>query len=172
MGRGRRVDVRGEIYRVLNRANSRSRLFQTPAHFQDFLAIGGRRFDLRAQGHSGLRPDAETLAPGAAAAGGRRPVEIPMTHHAHPHAALSCAHPDGRIRACLPGPLQIVSGGVRPAFPDAGALRGEKRQARRLGEEGRRLAVVERGGAWQWPIQDSKFKIQDSRFEIQDSNFK
>ena len=39
MGRGRRVDVRGEIYHVLNRANFRSRLFKTPAHYQDFLAI-------------------------------------------------------------------------------------------------------------------------------------
>src|SRR5208282_3638694 len=39
MGRGRRVDVRGEIYHVLNRANFRSRLFKTPAPYQDFLAI-------------------------------------------------------------------------------------------------------------------------------------
>ena len=33
------MDVRGEIYHVLNRANFRSRLFKTPAHYQDFLAI-------------------------------------------------------------------------------------------------------------------------------------
>jgi putative transposase len=39
MGRARRVDVGGMIYHVLNRANFRSRLFRTAAHYQDFLAI-------------------------------------------------------------------------------------------------------------------------------------
>jgi putative transposase len=39
MGRARRVDIGGMIYHVLNRANFRSRLFKTPAHYQDFLAI-------------------------------------------------------------------------------------------------------------------------------------
>ena len=32
----------------------------------------------------------------------------------------------------------------RPPFPDAGSLRGEERQARGLGQKGRRLALVER----------------------------
>jgi putative transposase len=39
MGRVRRVDVGGEIYHVLNRANFRSRLFKQPAHYQDFIAL-------------------------------------------------------------------------------------------------------------------------------------
>jgi putative transposase len=39
MGRVRRVDVGGMVYHVLNRANFRSRLFKTAAHYQDFLAI-------------------------------------------------------------------------------------------------------------------------------------
>ncbi|HMD84051.1 MAG TPA: transposase [Terriglobia bacterium] len=39
MGRVRRVAVGGMIYHALNRANFRSRLFKTPAHYQDFLAI-------------------------------------------------------------------------------------------------------------------------------------
>src|SRR5208283_5817280 len=73
--------------------------------------------------------------------------------------------PDGRIRACLPGPLPIVSGGVRPAFPDAGALRGEKRQARRLGEEGRRWAGVERSrpSAWKRAAEEATQPVADAR---------
>ena len=39
MGRARRVDVGGEIYHVLNRANFRSRLFRSAIHYQDFLGI-------------------------------------------------------------------------------------------------------------------------------------
>ena len=39
MGRGRRVDVGGMVYHVLNRANFRSRLFRRPAHYEDFLGI-------------------------------------------------------------------------------------------------------------------------------------
>ena len=39
MSRVRRVDVGGEIYHVLNRANFRSRLFKTDRHYQDFLGI-------------------------------------------------------------------------------------------------------------------------------------
>ena len=39
MGRGRRVDVGGLVYHVLNRANFRSRLFRKPAHYQAFLEI-------------------------------------------------------------------------------------------------------------------------------------
>jgi len=39
MGRARRVDVGGMIYHVLNRANSRSRLFRETAHYQDFLDV-------------------------------------------------------------------------------------------------------------------------------------
>jgi len=41
MSRVRRVDVGGMVYHVLNRANFRSRLFRTPAHYQAFLAIVG-----------------------------------------------------------------------------------------------------------------------------------
>jgi len=33
------VDVGGEIYHALNRANFRSPLFRTDAHYQDFLGI-------------------------------------------------------------------------------------------------------------------------------------
>jgi hypothetical protein len=39
MGRAGRVDVGGMVYRVLNRANFRSRLFRSPAHYQEFLSI-------------------------------------------------------------------------------------------------------------------------------------
>jgi putative transposase len=39
MGRVNRVDVGGTIYHVLNRANFRSRLFKTPAHYADFVGI-------------------------------------------------------------------------------------------------------------------------------------
>ena len=39
MGRGRRVDVAGMVYHVLNRANFRSRLFKSPAHYREFLCI-------------------------------------------------------------------------------------------------------------------------------------
>ena len=39
MSRGRRVDLGGLVYQVLNRANFRSRLFRKPAHYQAFLAI-------------------------------------------------------------------------------------------------------------------------------------
>ena len=39
MGRVRRVDVGGMVYHGWNRANSRSRLFQTEAHYEDFLAL-------------------------------------------------------------------------------------------------------------------------------------
>ena len=39
MGRARRVDVGGVVYHVLNRANFRSRLFRSPAHYQEFLSI-------------------------------------------------------------------------------------------------------------------------------------
>ena len=39
MSRVRRVDAGGEIYHALNRANFRSRLFRTAAHYQDFLGI-------------------------------------------------------------------------------------------------------------------------------------
>ena len=39
MGRARRVDVGGMVYHVLNRANFRSRLFRTAAHYQEFLSI-------------------------------------------------------------------------------------------------------------------------------------
>ena len=39
MGRARRVDVGGMVYHVLNRANFRSRLFRSPAHYQEFLSI-------------------------------------------------------------------------------------------------------------------------------------
>jgi len=41
MARARRMDVGGEIYHALNRANFRSRLFKTEAQYQDFLAIAG-----------------------------------------------------------------------------------------------------------------------------------
>ena len=40
MSRVRRVDVGGEIYHALNRANFRARLFRTDAHDRDFLGIG------------------------------------------------------------------------------------------------------------------------------------
>jgi putative transposase len=33
------VDVGGMVYHVLNRANFRSRLFRSPAHYQEFLSI-------------------------------------------------------------------------------------------------------------------------------------
>ena len=36
----RRVDVGGEIYHALNRANFRSRLFRADARYQDFLVVG------------------------------------------------------------------------------------------------------------------------------------
>jgi len=39
MGRVRRVDVGGMVYHGWNRANFRSRLFQTEAHYEDFLAL-------------------------------------------------------------------------------------------------------------------------------------
>ena len=39
MGRGRRVDVGGMVYHVLNGANFRSRLFRQPADEEDFLGI-------------------------------------------------------------------------------------------------------------------------------------
>ena len=39
MSRVRRVDVGGEIYHALNRANFRSRLFKTDGHYRDFLGI-------------------------------------------------------------------------------------------------------------------------------------
>ena len=39
MGRVRRVDVGGMVYHGWNRANFRSRLFKTEAHYQDFLAL-------------------------------------------------------------------------------------------------------------------------------------
>ena len=39
MSRARRVEVGGEIYHALNRANFRSRLFRTDARYQDFLGI-------------------------------------------------------------------------------------------------------------------------------------
>jgi putative transposase len=39
MGRVRRVDVGGMVYRVLNRANVRSVLFKKEAHYEDFLAL-------------------------------------------------------------------------------------------------------------------------------------
>ena len=39
MGRVRRVDVGGMVYHGWNRANFRSRLFQTEAHYQGFLAL-------------------------------------------------------------------------------------------------------------------------------------
>ena len=39
MGRVGRVDVGGMVYHVLNRANFRSRLFRSPAHYQEFLSI-------------------------------------------------------------------------------------------------------------------------------------
>ena len=39
MGRVRRVDVGGMLYHGWNRANLRSRLFKTEAHYQDFLAL-------------------------------------------------------------------------------------------------------------------------------------
>jgi putative transposase len=39
MGRARRVDVGGMVYHVLNRANFRSRLFRSAAHYQEFLSI-------------------------------------------------------------------------------------------------------------------------------------
>lgn len=39
MGRGRRVDVGGMVYHVLNRANFRSRLFRGASHYQEFLTI-------------------------------------------------------------------------------------------------------------------------------------
>ena len=39
MARGRRVDVGGEIYHALNRANFRSRLFKRDGHYRDFLGI-------------------------------------------------------------------------------------------------------------------------------------
>ena len=39
MSRVRRVDVGGMIYHVLNRANSRSRWFRSPAHYGAFLEI-------------------------------------------------------------------------------------------------------------------------------------
>jgi putative transposase len=39
MGRVRRVDVGGRVYHAWNRANFRSRLFPTEAHYQDFLAL-------------------------------------------------------------------------------------------------------------------------------------
>jgi len=39
MGRVRRVDVGGMVYHGWNRANFRSRLFKTEAHYQDFLHL-------------------------------------------------------------------------------------------------------------------------------------
>jgi hypothetical protein len=39
MGRMRRVDMGGMVYHGWNRANFRSRLFKTEAHYQDFLAL-------------------------------------------------------------------------------------------------------------------------------------
>ena len=39
MSRVQRMDVGGEIYHALNRANFRSRLFKADAHYQDFLGI-------------------------------------------------------------------------------------------------------------------------------------
>jgi len=39
MGRARRVDAAGMIYHVLNRANSRSRLYRGTAHDKDFLGV-------------------------------------------------------------------------------------------------------------------------------------
>jgi putative transposase len=39
MGRVRRVDVGGMVYHGWSRANFRSRLFKTAAHYQDFLAL-------------------------------------------------------------------------------------------------------------------------------------
>jgi len=39
MGRVRRVDVGEIVYHVLNRANFRSRLFKSDAHYEDFLAL-------------------------------------------------------------------------------------------------------------------------------------
>jgi putative transposase len=39
MGRVRRVDVGGMVYHGWNRANFRSRLFKTAAHYQDFLTL-------------------------------------------------------------------------------------------------------------------------------------
>ena len=46
MGRARRVDVGGMIYHVLNRANFRPRLFREAAHYEDFLAIVERAWNL------------------------------------------------------------------------------------------------------------------------------
>jgi len=39
MGRVKRIDVGGMIYHALNRANFRSRLFRTDAHYQEFLDV-------------------------------------------------------------------------------------------------------------------------------------
>ncbi len=58
MGRVRRVDVGGMVYHGWNRANFRSRLFQTGAHYQDFLAVVEESLHfvpMRAQGNPQVR---------------------------------------------------------------------------------------------------------------------
>ena len=39
MGRVRRMDVGGMVYRALNRANLRSALLKSDRHYQDFLDL-------------------------------------------------------------------------------------------------------------------------------------
>ena len=129
MGRVRRVDVGGMVYHVLNRANFRSRLFKSPAHYQDFLGIVEESLNfvpMRILAYC-LMPNHWHLV--LYPASGRRPREVPATDHPDPHAALSREDPDGGIWPRLPGPLQVAAGRIGQPFPGVGSLRGKERQA-------------------------------------------
>src|SRR3989344_2681537 len=50
MGRAPRVDVRNEVYHIVNRANSRKTIFNTPdeyRHFEMILKIAVEKFNMR-----------------------------------------------------------------------------------------------------------------------------
>ena len=93
------------IYPALNRANFRSRLFRETAHYEDFLGIVEASLNfvpMRILAYC-LMPNHWHLVLYPRADGDLSQFLRRLTPD--PHAALSRAHPDGRIRPRLSRPL-------------------------------------------------------------------
>ena len=96
-----------------------------------------------ADANSGLSDNAQPLASCALAPARRRVGLVHATTHDYTRAALASASKDGRLRASLPGNLQIFSHRSRRAFAGSAVLCGAQRLASGLGRARGRLALVE-----------------------------
>ena len=124
MPRSPRPATGGIVTHVLNRSNARLGLFEHHADYELFertLEQARQRTPMRILAYCVMpnqpaspRLCRPMLAPGALAAGRRRPAGVHALADGGPHAAMARRPRLGRHRPRLPGPLQVVP---RPGPP-------------------------------------------------------